>query len=674
MNRETSPTRTIRGNGVPLYHNHISGGEPSVITDLGHSRYHAPQKRTDSDPMSHDSGLRNGLMHAMLKPDPWQEGFIPKSQLYKLISKEDVREELRDCDILFLRRLQKLKFSRFKTTKELNEDADRICGNGEQKISVYFKSEEDSPLSPQFRVPQTFRKIFAILLLIERPAKIWKFMEDNVSDADLPLVKFTPPSKQGNTKRWELCRRKTPETPLTLFKNWRRITMERFEKQQWAVLSPYFSRDTSRGPGSVPHYLLPDSTIMPFLQVEEKHRSKFSQVFMVEIHEDHHDFSSDHGLTDSSMNKNPSRNIFAVKRLLSKDNSDLKKEVDVLRRVNRQGHAHIITLLAIYTYHGKYHLIFPWAGSDLMTYWKNQDPSSENDPVVVSRWLVKQCQGLASGLATIHRCQTTSTDSLLGGPRRSSHLPQPHRPPIPPNSTSPFPSPHDPRPPRLLYCRHGDIKPQNILWFPPTSPNSPSRGTFKITDFGTAELSVQDAVPWRTRLAFTPMYEPPETHLPITDDVTEPVLRTSYDIWSLGCVFLEFITWYFGGWQKIEEFADMRFADQADDEAHFLGVYDVARFFSLRQGNGGRNRAEVKRSVTQFIKELHSADGCTEFIHEFLVIIEEEMLVVEEAGTATTRRRVRSCSRAIAARLEKMGDEQYRRYTGYFTQGAAWRW
>ncbi|KAK4184952.1 hypothetical protein QBC35DRAFT_504866, partial [Podospora australis] len=138
--------------------------------------------------------------------------------------------------------------------------------------------------------------------------------------------------------------------------------------------------------------------------------------------------------------------------------------------------------------------------------------------------------------------------------------------------------------------------------------------------------------------------------------------------------FLEFITWYFGGWQKIEEFADMRFADQADDEAHFLGVYDVGRFFSLRQGKGGRNRAEVKPSVTQFIKELHSADGCTEFFHEFLVIIEEEMLIVEEAGTATTRPRVRSCSQTIAAKLEKMGDEQYRRYTGYFTRDAAWRW
>src|ERR1051325_8456097 len=54
----------IRGTSVPDYRNPIGGGEHSVITDLGHSRY-APQKRTNSDPMSHDSGLRNRLMHAM---------------------------------------------------------------------------------------------------------------------------------------------------------------------------------------------------------------------------------------------------------------------------------------------------------------------------------------------------------------------------------------------------------------------------------------------------------------------------------------------------------------------------------------------------------------------------------------------------------------------------------
>lgn len=41
----------------------------------------------------------------------------------------------------------------------------------------------------------------------------------------------------------------------------------------------------------------------------------------------------------------------------------------------------------------------------------------------------------------------------------------------------------------------GTSSPQNILWFPDANPDSGGRGTLKISDFGTAEFALEDAVP-----------------------------------------------------------------------------------------------------------------------------------------------------------------------------------
>lgn len=36
------------------------------------------------------------------------------------------------------------------------------------------------------------------------------------------------------------------------------------------------------------------------------------------------------------------------------------------------------------------------------------------------------------------------------------------------------------------------------------------------------------------------------------------LLSRSYDIWALGCVYLEFLTWYFMGWGSVMEFSALR--------------------------------------------------------------------------------------------------------------------
>lgn len=62
-------------------------------------------------------------------------------------------------------------------------------------------------------------------------------------------------------------------------------------------------------------------------------------------------------------------------------------------------------------------------------------------------------------------------------------------------------------------------------------------------------------------------------------------------MWGLGCVYLEFVTWYLGGWKSVERFLDIR--DALD---YTYGDYNIftATFFDVFKGKNGDLRARVK--------------------------------------------------------------------------------
>ncbi len=260
-----------------------------------------------------------------------------------------------------------------------------------------------------------------------------------------------------------------------------------------------------------------------------------------------------------------------MKILNSTKKGDFEKEVEILRRVSRRPHPHLIALLATYRYHGRYHLVFPWAEGDLVKYWKDTAPQHDD---ATARWLAEQCRGLALGLLTIHRYRRTSTDSFKDVPGVAG--PQgPHR-----------------QHPGFFFCRHGDIKPQNILWFP--GPDG-SKGMLKICDFGVAELNLSDTVPRTKRPSATLMYEAPEAYVPLTN----AVIGTSSDLWGLGCVFLEFLAWYLGGWKYVEDFVNRRLAVDDHIPRYFnTGRLRVGTFFLIEGEDAtGVLRAAVKPPV-----------------------------------------------------------------------------
>ena len=526
--------------------------------------------------MSFDSGsgrLQAALDEAVVSSAVCGSDFLPNRQLPKHIHKSSVEAELIRCQDSLLRRIKTRNFDRHVSNEQLSAEAQKICGTVHQSWRSYPDAERGYVPSKSEPREKTYRKIFAILLLIGRPAKIRGFVEEEVCDADLPLE---APSK--GSKPWDLRRKKGPSQPLECFKGWRHNTVKRFEKSQWTVLAPYLGQDERK---KALFFKIPDRAILPFTTWEKVDsrgrvtgRGGYGQVYKAEIHADHHGFDED---TEGML---PENRLFAVKQLFHQKKEDFRHEFEILRTVSRLGHRHLITLFAAYEQQGYYHLIFPLAEADLMIYW--QDNTSRHD-ACTARWLASQCEGLASGLATIHRYFTRSGESLRDAAAGGGVLP------TTPRRTTATCSDRKKHEPRTLFCRHGDIKRENILWFPdpPGSDGKAGRGTLKLTDFGTAELMTHDEVPW-TKPLTSPIYRPPEADLPLSDSF----IRTSYDIWGLACVYLEFAAWCFGGWRMIEAFLDKRYKHD-----HQFYKFNTGTFFEVLQGESGVPRAQVKPGV-----------------------------------------------------------------------------
>lgn len=112
---------------------------------------------------------------------------------------------------------------------------------------------------------------------------------------------------------------------------------------------------------------------------------------------------------------------------------------------------------------------------------------------------------------------------------------------------------HDHRP--KVYGRHGDIHPGNMLWFSPKpNDNQLLGGTLKIADFGQAELNCYMSKTKPCNVAHTVTYRPPE------NDVPNALISQVYDIWGLGCVYLEFVAWLLGGAKLVKKLSAQRLA------------------------------------------------------------------------------------------------------------------
>jgi serine/threonine protein kinase len=264
--------------------------------------------------------------------------------------------------------------------------------------------------------------------------------------------------------------------------------------------------------------------------------------------------------------------VVAVKQFSTYDRDVFQNELHVLRNLRKRRHFHLhrITLLASYEQANQLYLILPWAEVDLEQYWKSKWPTA---PPEIASWIKQQCCGIVEAVSHIHRYKTFSGTTMLDTNRPTSVRKESGQ------STA-----STGRRQRTLFGRHGDIKPANILWFP--GPSSDTLfGILKVSDFGTARFSdnEQVAVEDKSSVPNSRAYQSPECVLP------DGKISSQCDVWALGCVFLEFVCWYFGGRELLLTFER--------DRRHF---YETASFFTtMKHDTPPLVCAELKPPVTE---------------------------------------------------------------------------
>lgn len=191
-----------------------------------------------------------------------------------------------------------------------------------------------------------------------------------------------------------------------------------------------------------------------------------------------------------------------------------EREVSVLKRLSTRHDPHVVKLLATFEQGESYHMILTWAdGGTLRDLWSHYKQRPQLTKGLIAS-IMKQLVGLADALRLLHEYGRDSD----GG---------------------------------KIYGKHGDIKPENILWFKPDDNGNleledveNDLGTLAISDFGLSEISKSaDATSVR---AWTPTYRPPEA------DLVGKASQAS-DMWAFGCVLIEFLVWMTAGWDGVEE-------------------------------------------------------------------------------------------------------------------------
>ncbi|KAK3313292.1 kinase-like domain-containing protein, partial [Apodospora peruviana] len=457
------------------------------------------------------------------------------------------------------------------------------------------------------------RKLFALLALSEQVRSVKEFVDCGIHDSDLPFIMEESKSATGPfylLYKWHDLRKSDgadSRKPISCFFSWQDSKLENFERNQWQLLAPYFEL-VGRGYSKVEHYNFADKIILPFIEDSSDSSTEggFSNVWRVKIHRAHHNQCPSKNPTD-----NPS---YAIKRLQKNDEKAFKDEVQALKRFSDKHHYHLINLLMTYHYRGQYHLVFPWADGNLLDFWKKY-PHHDFPPRDwnFAQWVARQWLAVVEGLQAIHKAPTSSS-SL---PRSETY------------------DPNDPR----SHGRHGDMKPENILWFKSGHQylqDPDDLGLFVISDFGLTRFhrskTVDQVSP--THLARTPTYRPPEC------DVSKTISQ-SYDIWTLGCVLLEFAIWYLHGWEEVDKASERRAAAERQAIAEMRaaaafadGREDVIpgdKFFELTENSVVEDDATIekvarlKQCVKDEFKSLRQR-GTTRFFHEMLDYVEDHLL------------------------------------------------
>ncbi|CEI60313.1 unnamed protein product [Fusarium venenatum] len=387
-----------------------------------------------------------------------------------------------------------------------------------------------------------------------------------------------------------------------ILKDWSELSCDGFVLKQHLFLPQVIDFECMK------HQLFPSSIRMPFLDpLNGPDKGAHGQVSKVRIHENYQRWGERTRCDDH----------YAVKRFTA-DPASFDQEREALVRFSHPnpGHESLIQLLYSYELRSAKYLIFPCAEGDLEYHWANHkaDPTSRDDLI----WMLQQCHGIASGLERVHNNPSFQVQGDRGESRSRG--------------------------------RHGDIKPKNILFF---RDEKKPPGRLVVADFTLMRFHSSNADYTQIqKVGFSETYRPPEKAAGEGTQVSQ-----KYDIWTLGCVFLEFITWHLLGSDAVrpskrgcgrgftapdgkerEDFATSR---QRDDDTG----YRDDKFFNSIYVSG----PIVKPSVLKWIEYLRGHKCYSQPLHDFLDLIQDSMLIAKPEKRGSMLRVTTAMGRIVSS-------------------------
>lgn len=271
--------------------------------------------------------------------------------------------------------------------------------------------------------------------------------------------------------------------------------------------------------------------------------------------------------------------------IVDKRSQVVENEASVLPHLGRQEHPHLIKTIARYTQGTRQFFIFPWAkGGNLRNFWKEQ-PSlstaykslnlSQGQCVKYIRWFFKQLVGLSGGIEKLH-----NTSNQPGGSRL-----------------------------------HGNLKPENILCFCSVVSGAgklPTNITLVIADAGHAKNreAMNLSGEWTTTQLGTHAYLPPEREVQ-----GDNAISRRNDIWSIGCLYLEFLIWILYGNGGLEAFHDD--VKRAQPYTFYMTNPDICL------------KPEVRFWIEEIKKDPRCAPIMSTAVGRLIDLIENRLLVVD---------------------------------------------
>ena len=243
----------------------------------------------------------------------------------------------------------------------------------------------------------------------------------------------------------------------------------------------------------------------------------------------------------------------------------------------------------MFSWSERQYLLFPWAdGGNLFEFWNENNAYSNRTKIAQNNIpdIVEQLMGMAKDLEALHNFKHGNADSY----------------------------------------RHGDLKPDNILIF----DRKLRLGTWKMADLGLAQyktMNTKDRGNHRylgltsTAGSGTMSYMPPES----AQQADTPTSRL-YDIWSVGCIILQLLTWLLYGIEGIDQLAKETQSIDKQQSSYWTADYIKKKLYNIA----------IAPKAIELMDRMSNDLKASKALQDLLGIVKHHLLVVKLPKSATT--------------------------------------